>query len=110
MAQDEDQQILNVMTLSQELEGMLYKQVVRTKAGPELQLEPGLLQRLLAAIGRGVDYCRSEGFYRTAILCDPGFRRQLRLLIEKAYPHVAVISYAEVAPGFAVNNLFTIEL
>lgn len=98
------------MTLSPELEGLLHRHLIQTGAGPELQLEPGLLQQLLAAIDRGVEYCRSEGFIRTAILCDPRIRRQLRRLIERSHPRVAVISYVEVAPGFSVNNLFTLAL
>lgn len=106
----EANQALNVMTLADELEGLLHKHLIQTAAGPELQLEPGLLQRLLAAIDKGVDYCRREGYVRTAILCDPRIRRQLRRLIEKAHPHVAVISYAEVAPGFTINNLFTLAI
>lgn len=106
----EEQQTLNVMTLSDALEGTLHKHLVQGPAGTELRLEAGLQQRLLSNIEKGVEYCRSEGFFRTAILCDPSFRRQLRRLIEKPFPHVAVISYVEVAPGFSVNNLFTIEL
>ena len=105
----EESQSLNVMTLSQGLETQLHNALVQTAAGPELQLEPGLRQRLLAAIETGVDYCRREGYFRTAILCDPRIRRQLRRLIERPYPHVSVISYAEVAPGFTVNNLFTLD-
>ncbi|PKL76087.1 MAG: hypothetical protein CVV27_12070 [Candidatus Melainabacteria bacterium HGW-Melainabacteria-1] len=103
-------QTLNVMTLSHQLEGLLQKQLMPTPGGTELQLEAGQQQRLMAAIEKGVEYCRSEGYFRTAILCDPSYRRQLRRLIEKPFPHVAVISYVEVAPGFSVNNLFTLEL
>ena len=110
MSVSEESNSLNVMTLSQGLENLLHNALIQTASGPELKLDPGLLQRLLAAIEKGVAYCRSEGFFRTAILCDPRIRRQLRRLIEKPFPHVAVISYAEVAPGFIVNNLFTLEL
>lgn len=106
----EESQTLNVMTLSDQLEGILHKHLIQTPTGPELQLEPGLLQGLLQAIEKGVDYCSQEGYLRTAILCDPRIRRQLRRLIEKAYPRVSVISYAEVAPGFTVNSLFTLGI
>lgn len=105
-----EQQTLNVMTLSGSLEALLTQHLIQTPAGLELQLEPGLQQRLLQTLENGVDYCRREGFFRTALLCDPRFRRQLRRLIEKGFPHVAVISYAEVAPGFKINNLFTLEI
>ncbi|MGV3524539.1 MAG: FHIPEP family type III secretion protein [Candidatus Sericytochromatia bacterium] len=105
-----ESQTLNVLTLSPGLENTLNQALVQTPGGPELHLEPGLHQRLLATLERGVEYCRSEGYFRTAILCDPRVRRHLRRLIEKPFPHVAVISYAEVAPGFVVNNLLTLEL
>lgn len=106
----EDGQTLNVMTLSDQLEAMLQKHLIQTAAGPELQLEPGLQRQFMQVLEKGVEYCRSEGFFRTAILCDPRIRRHLRRLIEKPFPHVAVISYVEVAPGFSVNNLLTLSL
>lgn len=105
-----ESQTLNVLTLSQGLEGILQKHLVQSDAGLELKLEPGLHQRFMASLANAVEYCRAEGYIKTAILCDPRFRRQLRRLIEKAYPHVSVISYVEVAPGFTVNNIITIEI
>lgn len=106
----ETSQTLNVMTLSAELEGLLHNSLVQTPAGPELQLEPGTLKRLLASLAEAVEYCRSEGYFKVALLCDPRVRRQLRRLIEKPFPHLPVISYAEVAPGFQINSLLSLQL
>ena len=105
-----ESQTLNVLTLSQSLEGVLQKHLIQGDAGLELKLEPGLHQRLMDSLAKAVEYCRAEGYLKTAILCDPRFRRQLRRLIEKAYPHIPVISYVEVASGFTINNIRTIEL
>lgn len=98
------------MTLSPALEKALHAALVQGKTGLELQLEAGLQQRFFEALENGVDYCFREGFQRTALLVDPRIRMLLRRLIEKRFPRVAVLSYAEVAPGFIVNNLLSLEV
>lgn len=101
---------LNVLTLSPELEKQLHKALIQTPSGPELQLEPGLRARFLLALEQGLGWCQAEGYLKTALLVDPRIRRHLRLLIERHFPHLPVLSYAEVAPGFKINNLLTLSL
>ncbi len=101
---------LNVMTLATELESMLIQGLVSTSGGTRLQLEPGLLSRFFDVLEQAHAYARQEGFQRVAILCDPRIRRELRLLIERAYPRTPVLSYAEIAVGYAVQNVKTLAL
>jgi len=101
---------LNVITLSDQLEGLLNRSLVESAAGMELQLEPGLQQRFLQVLDQGLDYCQAEGFTKISLLCDPRIRLQLRRLIEKTFPHLPVLSYAEIASGFQVNPLVTLEV
>lgn len=98
------------MTLAPELERAFSNALVQGKTGAELRLDPGLEARFFEVLENGVDYCFREGYKRTALLVDPRFRRQLRRLIEKRFPRVAVLSYAEVAPGFVINNLLNLQL
>jgi len=103
-------QTLNVLTLSPSWEDSLHRALVLTPQGTaELQLNPGLQQAFLEALQQGLDYCHQEGYLKIALLVDPRVRRQLRLLIERSFPHLPVLSYAEVATGFQINSLYTLS-
>ena len=101
---------LNVMTLSTELEHQLIQSLQRTAAGSRLVLAPSLLSRFLSVLNEATLYARQEGFQRVAILCDPRIRRELRELIERAHPQTPVLSYPEIAPGFCIQNVRTLEI
>lgn len=101
---------LNVVTLSTDLEKALIQSLKTTSAGSRIILEAGLLSQFFEALSEVLDYARAEGFQRVAILCDARIRRELRLLIESAAPHTPVIAYTEIAPGFCIQNVRTLEL
>lgn len=101
---------LNVLTLSTELESQLIQSLSETAAGPRLILSPPLLSDFFKALTEATRYAQQEGFQRVALLCDPRIRRELRLLIERAHPHMTVLSYPEIAPGFFVQNVRTLTL
>ena len=101
---------LNVITLSTELESALIQALKTTAAGSQLVLEANLLSLFFNALSKGHNYAVQEGFQRVAILCDPRIRRELRLLIENAYPRTPVLSYAEITPGYCVQNVHTLSL
>lgn len=102
-------QTLNVITLDPVWEGRLQQGLRRSAQGTaELQLNPGLEQQFLSALEAGLRYCQTEGYLKIALLVDPRFRRQVHRLIERRLPHLPVLSYAEVAPGFRVNSLYTL--
>ncbi|PIQ28160.1 hypothetical protein COW36_05020 [bacterium (Candidatus Blackallbacteria) CG17_big_fil_post_rev_8_21_14_2_50_48_46] len=101
---------LNVIVLAPEWEKVLGSALQPTPLGMELQLNAALHQQLNIALERALDYCWQEGFYRTALLVDPRIRRHLHRLIEKKFPRLPVISYLEVAPGYQLNILQTLNL
>ena len=107
---DEESKTLNVLTLHAEIEKLLQNALVKTPHGLELQVNPQLGKGLLEAIDTSLQYCLMEGYRKTAILCDPRYRFQLRRYVEKRFPGLPVISYAEVAPGYKINVLKTIAL
>lgn len=98
-------QLLNVIALEPEVEKALSDALIETAQGIELNLPSQLTGQLFEQLSQAVEHCFFEGYKKTAILCDPRLRFHLRRLIEKKFPRVPVISYAEVAPGFKVNIL-----
>ncbi len=101
---------LNVLTLATELESQLIQSLSVTASGSQLVLAPQLLSRFFEVLKEATRYAQQEGFQRVALLCDPRIRRELRLLVERAYPQMPVLSYAEIAPGFFVQNVRTLNL
>lgn len=84
--------------------------LVQTKAGSELQLDPGLRTRFLLALEHGLAWSHHEGYRKVVLLVDPQIRRQIHRVVERQFPHLSVLSYAEVAPGYSVNNLLSLSL
>lgn len=103
-------QPLNVIALAPEVEALLGSALVQTSLGTELQLSPQVRQQFLERLEAAVHYCWQEGYHRTALLVDPRIRRHLHRLIERSFPRLPVLSYAEVAPGFQIQILQTVYL
>lgn len=102
-------QTLNVITLDPLWEDRLQQGLCPQRQGTaELRLAPGLEHQLVQALQLALAYCQAEGYLKIALLVDPRVRRQVRRLIERPLPHLPVLSYAEIAPGFCVNSLYTV--
>lgn len=105
----EQQQVLHVITLEADVENALSQAMVETGHSAELHLSPQLTAQFLQQLERAVQYCFCEGYRKTAVLCIPRLRRHIRKLIERPFPHVPVLSYAEIAPGFQIEVLTTLS-
>ena len=101
---------IHVISLDADLEKQMQNALVQTKTGLELQLAPSLRTRFLLALEQGLAWCHHEGYRKVVLLVDPQIRRQLRRVIERHFPHLSVLSYAEVAPGYSINNLLSLSL
>jgi flagellar biosynthesis component FlhA len=104
-----DANVINVITLDSDVERLLANSLVDIGLGPELRLEPSLQQRFLTQLEAALTWCWQEGYQKTALLCDGRLRRHVRRLIERKHPQTAVLSYAEIAPGFQIEVLRTLS-
>lgn len=84
-----------VITLDPALEREILDAVQRTDAGNVLAVEPALVRRLLESLAHEVQKLAARGL-EPIVLTSPLVRLYFRRLTERAFPKLAVISYAEL--------------
>ena len=105
--QDEDGK-LPVIVLDHQLEELLSGAVQRTDHGAFLSLEPGLAQRVLAALSRAAEAVSLQNLV-PVVLTAPGLRLPLRKLTERVLPSVAVLSHNEVEGPIRTLKVVSLE-
>ncbi len=105
--QDEEGK-LPVIVLDHQLEELLSGAVQRTDHGVFLSLEPGLAQRVLAALSRAAEAVSLQNLV-PVVLTAPGLRLPLRKLTERVLPSVAVLSHNEVEGPIRTLKVVSLE-
>ena len=108
MNSDDKPAILRVIALDHTVDKALSGALTETPQGMRLVLEPKIQALFFEKLGSLLDYAWQEGYRKTVILCDPRIRQPLHRLIEKKFPRVPVLSFAEVATGFQIDTLGTL--
>jgi flagellar biosynthesis protein FlhA len=106
-----DQKTLHVLTLEPSVEESLIAVTAPMPAGPHEQprrSDPRLLDAVLMRIASGAENMIKSNFV-PVMLCTPELRRHLRMLCERAAPHLRVISMAEIATGFELRAFSSIS-
>jgi type III secretion protein V len=70
--------------------------------GEQVALDPDVLHDLLASMRRLVE---AAGEDRPLVLCAPDVRRHVRALTESDFPDLPVLSYPELLPEVAIDEL-----
>jgi len=100
------QQTLYVLVVDPDLEALLARNLVETPQGLVCAVDEGLARGLLEAVGEQLRHATARLTTTSAevvLLCGPQVRRALWQLLHRSYPRLAVLSYLELAPGFAVE-------
>lgn len=87
---------LEVLTMEPALEDQLLRSYQRSDAGPSLQLEPGVYEKLV----KGVQAAIEKTVFNSGtpvLLCHPLIRSLLKKQIERYVPNLMVISANEIA-------------
>ena len=99
----DEQRQLHVMTLDPQLEQTLSDSVRETDGQLQLVLEPGLAQRLVAAIQQEAEQMTAQG-QQPVVLTAPRVRPHLRRLSAASLPSLVVLSYNEVLPEVQLRS------
>ena len=97
---------IHVMTFSPQIE----RELMDIAAGSEpysLSLSPEALERLLSTMRENIQEVQKKG-YSPVLVTDRSLRRPIRAMMEKAYPHLAVIAYTEIADGYRLDVVGTV--
>ena len=100
---------LPVLTLDAALEERLVRAVEVTERGSYLNVEPALVQRVLASLKPAVEKAVGQGF-QPVVLCAPLLRPHFKRLTERFFPGLAVLSHNEVAPQVRIQSLGTVTV
>jgi flagellar biosynthesis protein FlhA len=97
---------LGVLVLDAQLEQTIQQGIETTDRGSFLALDPGKLQELLSRIASGVTSLLPGA--QPVLLTNPVVRPHLRRLLERALPHLVVLSHSEIPMDVRVINLGTV--
>jgi flagellar biosynthesis protein FlhA len=98
---------LGVLVLDPTLEQTLQGGIEQSDRGSFLALEPGRTQELLTRIANGIAKLLPGA--QPVLLTNPVVRPHLRRLLERALPHLVVLSHSEVPMDVRVVNLGTVS-
>lgn len=105
----DEQRQLFVMTLDPQLEQMLSESIRETEGTLQLVLEPGLAQRLVAAIQHEAQQMTAQG-QQPVVLTAPRVRPHLRRVSAATLPSLVVLSYNEVAQDVQLRTERMVKL
>jgi flagellar biosynthesis protein FlhA len=98
---------LGVLMLDPKLEQTLQGGIENTDRGSFLALDPGKIQELLNRIVTGITELLPGA--QPVLLTNPVVRPHLRRLLERAMPHLIVLSHSEIPMDIRVVNLGTVS-
>jgi flagellar biosynthesis protein FlhA len=99
---------LSVISVEPALEQELVQSVKPGEGGGRLVQPADAARRLLESVSQAVHTSLSQTA-QPVILCSPYLRPYLRAFLERALPHVAVLSYAEVIAAGTVRTVASIR-
>ncbi|MGE3152768.1 MAG: flagellar biosynthesis protein FlhA [Nitrospiraceae bacterium] len=99
---------LQVINLDPRLDRALVDHMTAAQGAP-WGLEPGLTQRLLAALKQAAERVAAKG-QQPIVLCSPGLRRHLRRLTQRVLHSVPVLSIGEIDGMTKVIAFETVRL
>jgi len=97
---------LGVLMLDPQLEHTIQSGIETTDRGSFLALDPGKLQELLGRISQSITNLLPGA--QPVLLTNPVVRPHLRRLLERALPHLVVLSHSEIPMDVRVVNLGTV--
>lgn len=100
---------LHAITLDPSLEKSMLESVQQVNGELVLNMEPGLVERLVSSLAAKVEKAAGQGF-QPVLLCSSSVRRFVRRITAKILGRLAVLSYDELSPDVEVHNLGVVEV
>lgn len=106
---DDNRVPLRVLVLSDEVEEYVRNNILKTPDGSISGQNSTMNVILMDEISRKEEWCLSNGFTNTPIVCRPDIRLTLRRFIEKRFPRMKVLSYMEITPDYKLDVISVIS-
>ena len=104
-----DKGVINVITVGGDVEGVFNANIKEQNGVGYLDLPPKISEQLLNKTQDVIEKVVESGF-EPIILTSPKIRRYFKSFLERFFPKVPVLSYAEIAEGVEIRSVGSIEL
>jgi flagellar biosynthesis protein FlhA len=104
----DEKNVLQVMTLDPELEQLLHNVLQQQGSGPNVVMEPGLSERLFAALRQGAKDVEELGS-AAVLVVSPAIRPWLSKAVRHRVSELIVLSYSEIPDDQAVKVIHTVH-
>ncbi len=100
---------LPLITLDRTIEESIAQGIIQTDQGPQLSLDPGLIQPLIRELNAQAERMVMDS-NQAVLLVSPVIRSQLKQLLDKFVPHLVVLSHNEISSQIPVKSYATVRL
>ena len=104
-----DTGVVNVMTLSPDLEELVSNSLIQTEQGVQLVMDPQTAQHLITEIARTVEN-NPEMAAQPILLTSPTARRHIFKLTSRFIPQLIVLSHSELTADANVKSVGIVEM
>lgn len=104
-----DNESLNVITISQQVEEVIMNHIQQTEHGNYLALDPETQQTIVNNIHEQVEQASLQ-YENVILLCSPAIRMYVKQLIERTLPNIAVLSYNELEPNVQIQSIGVVDV
>ncbi len=104
-----EQNIVQVITVSGQIEKIIADHVQQTEHGSYLSLDPESQQKIIQAVNQQIEQLSLQAVV-PIILCSPAIRMYVKQLVERYLPQVVVLSYNELEPNVEVQSVGVVKL
>ena len=100
---------LSVITLDQEVEDSLTRNIQHTEHGSYLSVDPKIAGQIMTAVSSEMERGMAMGL-QPIVLCSPVLRRHFRRMVEQFAPSLMVMSHSEVANKVQFKSVGKVSL
>ena len=104
-----DNESLNVITISQQVEEVIMNHIQQTEHGNYLALDPETQQTIVNNIHEQVEQASLQ-YENVILLSSPAIRMYVKQLIERTLPNIAVLSYNELEPNVQIQSIGVVDV
>ncbi|MBU6429112.1 MAG: FHIPEP family type III secretion protein, partial [Cyanobacteria bacterium REEB65] len=101
--------VMEVITLDGGVEGSIQQAIQQGPQGPTLALNPQIAQLILARLATVYNDATAQG-RNPVLLTSPPVRPHIKGLIDRNFPTLAVISFAEISAKFKVQQIGQVSI
>ncbi|HZW68217.1 MAG TPA: flagellar biosynthesis protein FlhA [Pseudogracilibacillus sp.] len=103
------EQMLSVITISQQVEQVMMNHIQQTEHGNYLALDPATQEKIVQNIYTQME-AASLQYENVVILSSPTIRMYVKQLVERTIPDAVVLSYNELEPTVQIQSVGVVEI